>query len=67
MSRLSTQISVVAVVPLINAGHTGGELVYKYGAAMAHLSPEHKTAIQSGKILEPPEKGEHENDHDKDD
>jgi hypothetical protein len=55
------------VVPLINAGHTGGELVYEHGAAVAHLSPEHKAAIQSGTILELHEKGDHEDDDDHDD
>ena len=68
-------LSLVAVAPLINAGHTGGELVYEHGAAIAHLSPEHKAAIQSGTILQLHEKGdsgkeEHDDDddhHDKDD
>ncbi len=60
-------LSVVAVVPLINAGHTGGELVYKHGASVAHLSPEHKAAIQSGTILELHEKGDHGHDDDDDD
>jgi hypothetical protein len=67
-------LSLVAVVPLTHAGHTGGELVYEHGAAMAHLSPDHKAAIQSSTILELHEKGDHEekenhedDDHDKDD
>jgi uncharacterized membrane protein len=64
-------LSLVAVVPLINAGHTGGELVYEHGASIAHLPPDHKAAIQSGTILELHEKGDHgheeEDDHDKDD
>ncbi len=68
-------LSLVAVVPLIHAGHTGGELVYEHGASIAHLPPDHKAAIQSGTILElhekdDHEKGEHEDDdddHDKDD
>jgi uncharacterized membrane protein len=68
-------LSLVAVVPLIHAGHTGGELVYEHGASIAHLPPDHKAAIQSGTILElhekdDLEKGEHEDDdddHDKDD
>jgi len=67
-------LSLVGVAPLINAGHTGGELVYEHGAAVAHLSPKHKAAIQSGTILELHEKGDHEkgeddddDDHDKDD
>ena len=66
-------LSLIAVAPLINAGHTGGELVYEHGAAVAHLSPKHKAAIQSGTILQLHEKGGHEDekddddDHDKDD
>ena len=61
-------LSLVGIVPLVNAGHTGGELVYKHGAAMAHLSPEHKAAIQSGTILELHKKGDHEKgEHDDDD
>ncbi len=66
-------LSLVAVVPLINAGHTGGELVYQHGASVAHLPPDHKAAIQSGTILELHEKGDHghgeddDDDHDKDD
>lgn len=61
-------LSLVAVIPLINAGHTGGELVYKYGASIAHLSPEHKAAIQSGTILKLHEKDDHAKEkHDDDD
>ncbi len=30
-------LSLVALLPLVEAGHTGGELVYQYGAANAHL------------------------------
>ena len=55
-------LSVVAVVPLIYAGHTGGELVYKHGAAFAHMPAEQKAAIKSGTILEPHEKDEHDDD-----
>ena len=60
-------LSLVAVVPLIHAGHTGGELVYEHGASVAHLSPKHKAAIQSGTILELHEKGDHEDEKDDDD
>ena len=36
--RLAVAIlAFVAVVPLVDAGHTGGKLVYQYGAANAHL------------------------------
>jgi uncharacterized membrane protein len=60
-------LSLVALVPVINAGHTGGKLVYEHGAAMAHLSPEHKAAIQSGTILELHGKGGHDEDEDEED
>ena len=66
-------LSLVGIIPLINAGHTGGELVYQHGAAFAHLPEDHKAAIRSGTILElhqngdhDHEKGEHD-DHDDDD
>lgn len=39
---LFTVLSAFAVIPLIEAGHTGGELVYKYGAASAHIQSEAK-------------------------
>jgi len=42
--------SLAAILPLANAGHTGGELVYKYGAANAHLTGEYKAVVQSGKF-----------------
>jgi len=60
-------LSLVGIVPLVNAGHTGGELVYEHGAAMAHLSPEHKAAIKSGTLLQLHEKGDHEHEDDDDD
>ena len=61
-------LGLVGIVPLVNAGHTGGQLVYEHGAAMAHLSPEHKAAIQSGTILELHEKDDDDDDdhHEKD-
>jgi len=37
-------LALVAVVPLVDAGHTGGKLVYQYGAANAHL-PENRQAM----------------------
>ena len=58
-------LSLAGIVPLINAGHTGGELVYQHGAAFAHLPEDHKAAIRSGTILQLHENGDH--DHDKDD
>lgn len=41
-------LSLVAIVPLGIAGHTGGELVYKYGAARAHMSAADISAIGQG-------------------
>ncbi len=55
-------LSLLAIIPLGNAGHTGGELVYEYGAANAHLSPERWAALKSGAIVV----GEHE-EHEEDD
>lgn len=60
-------LSLVAVVPLINAGHTGAELVYEHGASIAHLTPDHKAAIRSGTILEIHEKEGHEHGEDDED
>lgn len=51
-------LSLVAVAPLVTAGHTGNELVYEHGASIAHLPPDHKAAIQSGTILQLHEKGD---------
>ena len=60
-------LALAALAPLINTGHTGGELVYKHGGSVAYLSPEHKAAIQSGTILELHEKGNHEKEERDDD
>jgi len=43
-------LSLAAIIPLANTGHTGGKLVYQYGAANAHLSGEYKASLPSGKI-----------------
>ena len=62
--------SLFGILPLVNAGHTGGELVYEHGAAFAHLPENHKAAIRSGTILELHEKGDHDHEkgeHDDDD
>ena len=56
-------LSLLAIVPLVNAGHTGGELVYEYGAANAHLSPERWNALKSGSIVV----GKHEEHEEEDD
>ncbi len=61
-------ISLVAMIPLANAGHTGGKLVYQYGAANAHLSPQQLASVKAGPII-----GEHpgfrtqDGEHDDDD
>ncbi len=59
-------LSLAGVAPLINAGHTGGELVYEHGAGFAHLPPDHKAAIRSGTILELHKEGDHEHEDDED-
>lgn len=43
-------LSLAAVIPLANTGHTGGQLVYQYGAANAHLSGEYKALVGSGEF-----------------
>jgi|FLOH01.1.fsa_nt_gi uncharacterized membrane protein len=43
-------LSLVALIPLVSAGHTGGELVYQYGAANAHLPTDKQAMIESGKF-----------------
>lgn len=32
-------MSLAAIFPVVQAGHSGGELVYKHGAAKAHVNP----------------------------
>ncbi len=54
-------LGFLAILPLGNAGHTGGELVYKYGAANAHLNKEKLLSIVS-KMDKVPD--HHEHDHD---
>lgn len=56
-------LSLAAIVPLANAGHTGGGLVYKYGAANAHLAPEYRVSIPLNKGVPVPEVL-HMQDHD---
>ena len=57
-------LSLVGVAPLINAGHTGGELVYEHGAAIAHLPADHQAAIKAGTFFELHKDGGHDDDHD---
>ena len=37
LKLLTLLFALAAVFPMIQAGHTGGELVYKHGAAQAHI------------------------------
>lgn len=68
MRKMQLAFSVaglLAIIPLANAGHTGGELVYKYGAATAHLSAEKWMQLRTGDL--PLGKGEgHSHDGDGD-
>jgi uncharacterized membrane protein len=41
-------LSLIAIFPLAEAGHTGGELVYRYGAAIAHLPSKQQIKFNSG-------------------
>ncbi len=59
-------VALLALIPLMNAGHTGGELVYKYGAANAHLTPEKWAELKSG-VKPAGEHGEHEHGDNDDD
>lgn len=62
-------LSLVAIIPLIDAGHTGGKLVYQYGAANAHLPADQLALIQSGDFNQDHgyNAGGDEDDDDKDD
>jgi uncharacterized membrane protein len=61
-------ISLVAMIPLANAGHTGGILVYQYGAANAHLSQQQLASIKAGQIIgEHSGSGHEDREHDDDD
>jgi len=61
-------LSLAAVIPLANTGHTGGKLVYQYGAANAHLSGEYKVLVESGKFyVEHAKDEDHEEEEDDDD
>ena len=50
--RLAVAIlAFVAVVPLVDAGHTGGKLVYQYGAANAHLPAKQQAMLEPGRFI----------------
>jgi uncharacterized membrane protein len=60
-------LSLTAIIPLANTGHTGGKLVYQYGAANAHLSGEYKALVGSGQFYaESAKAGDHEDEDDDD-
>ena len=60
-------LSLTAIIPLANTGHTGGKLVYQYGAANAHLSGEYKALVGSGQFYaESAKAGDHEKEDDDD-
>jgi len=54
-------LSLAAIIPLANTGHTGGQLVYKYGAAKAHLPANLQATVPSAVV--PGGEG-HDKDHD---
>lgn len=64
-------LSLAAIVPLANAGHTGGQLVYKYGAAKAHLPAAYQASDQSAQytveLQDEDEEGGGDDDDDDDD
>lgn len=49
-------LALFAIIPLADTGHTGGKLVYHYGAANAHLPDKYKASIKNAKLI-----GENEN------
>jgi uncharacterized membrane protein len=57
-------LAFVAVVPLVDAGHTGGKLIYQYGAANAHLPAKQQAMLESGYFMLEEDK---DKDKDKDD
>jgi len=60
-------LSLTAIIPLADTGHTGGKLVYQYGAANAHLSGEYKALVGSGQFYAAnANAGDHEKEDDDD-
>ena len=60
-------LSLVAIIPLANTGHTGGKLVYKYGAAKAHMSTYIQGEEQTANNIDRHLNEEEENDDEDDD
>ena len=61
-------LSLVAIIPLANAGHTGGKLVYQYGAANAHLPAKYQVSMGTEKFnaMSEHQDGDKEEDDDDD-
>jgi uncharacterized membrane protein len=59
-------LSLAALIPLVNTGHTGGELVYQYGAANAHLPANRQAMIESGLHYAEHDDSDKDDDNDKD-
>ena len=57
-------LALVAVIPLVDAGHTGGQLVYQYGAANAHLPEKQQAMLESGQFLPENDDGDKDDDDD---
>ncbi len=59
-------LALVAVVPLVDAGHTGGKLVYQYGAANAHLPAKQQAMLETGHFVFKDDDGDKDKDMDDD-
>ncbi|MBT5541083.1 MAG: hypothetical protein HOK20_05770, partial [Alphaproteobacteria bacterium] len=59
-------LALVAVVPLVDAGHTGGKLVYQYGATNAHLPAKQQAKLESGQSKFKRDASDKDNDKDDD-
>ncbi|MGV7221274.1 MAG: DUF2231 domain-containing protein [Nitrospinales bacterium] len=60
-------LSIIAIIPLANAGHTGGKLVYQYGAAKAHMPSQNAGLEQITNYSEQHEGEEEEEENDDED
>ncbi|MFT4577423.1 MAG: putative membrane protein [Nitrospinales bacterium] len=59
-------LALVAVIPLVDAGHTGGKLVYQYGAANAHLPAKQQAMLETGHFIFEDDDGDKDKDKDAD-
>lgn len=55
-------LALIAIAPLVDAGHTGGKLVYQYGAANAHLPANQQAMLKSGQLKFKHEDGDKDKD-----